>query len=76
MSRRLPSLTPRQVIATLQRAGFVVTNTTGSHYRLRHGSDPDRFTVVPFHNREMKRGLLLAIVKQAGFTVEEFIDLL
>jgi predicted RNA binding protein YcfA (HicA-like mRNA interferase family) len=40
MSRRLPTVKPRHVIAALQRAGFVVRRITGSHYRLCSPDDP------------------------------------
>ncbi|MBL8230351.1 MAG: type II toxin-antitoxin system HicA family toxin [Bryobacterales bacterium] len=36
---RLPSLKPAQVIRALERAGFVVHHTKGSHYFLKH---PDK----------------------------------
>ncbi len=36
MSDRLPALSARQVIAALQRAGFVVDRVAGSHYILAH----------------------------------------
>jgi len=32
--------------------------------------------VVPFHNKDLKRGTLHVILKQADLTVEEFIELL
>lgn len=31
---------------------------------------------VPRHGRDLKRGTLVAIIRQAGLTVEEFLDLL
>jgi predicted RNA binding protein YcfA (HicA-like mRNA interferase family) len=31
---------------------------------------------VPHHTRDIKRGLLRAIIQQAGMTVEEFLALL
>lgn len=76
MSRRLPALTPRQVIRALERAGFVLKKVTGSHHRYVHPSDPRRWTVVPAHNRDLKMGTLRAIIAQAGFTEDEFRALL
>ncbi len=76
MSRQLPTLSPRKVIQALERGGFFVDHVTGSHYRLKHRHDPRRFTVVPYHSRDIKRPLLRAILKQAGLTVDEFLDLL
>ncbi|PYS40445.1 MAG: toxin-antitoxin system, toxin component, HicA family protein [Acidobacteria bacterium] len=49
---------------------------TGSHYILKHPSKPTLRVTVPFHNRDLKRGTLQSIVKQAGFTDEEFLELL
>jgi predicted RNA binding protein YcfA (HicA-like mRNA interferase family) len=76
MSGRLPSLTPRQVIRALQRGGFSVTNTTGSHYRLVHKENPSRWVIVAYHNKDLKRGTLTGIIRQAGFTIDQFIALL
>jgi predicted RNA binding protein YcfA (HicA-like mRNA interferase family) len=33
---KLPSLTPRKLIAALEKAGFIVHHVTGSHHILRH----------------------------------------
>ena len=76
MSRRLPAVKPRQVIAALQRAGFVVRRVSGSHYRLNQQGDPTRWVVVAYHNRDLKPKTLRAIIKQAGLTIDAFIDLL
>lgn len=76
MSRRLPSLKPRDVIRTLERAGFFVDHIHGSHHYLKHPEKLMLLVVVPYHPRDIKRGLLHAIIKQAGMTVEEFVGLL
>jgi predicted RNA binding protein YcfA (HicA-like mRNA interferase family) len=76
MTDRLPSLRSRDVIRALQRAGFVVARTSGSHCRLIHQGDPSRKVTVPIHNEDLKRGTLRGIIAQAGFTVAEFIALL
>ena len=46
--RALPALSGRAVIAALDRAGFEVIRTKGSHHFLRHRSDPSRQTVVRY----------------------------
>jgi predicted RNA binding protein YcfA (HicA-like mRNA interferase family) len=76
MNGRLPSLKSREVIRALERAGFFVSRTSGSHCRLIHRSDPARKVTVPLHGTDLKRGTLRAIIAQAGLTVAEFIDLL
>ncbi|HLD96776.1 MAG TPA: type II toxin-antitoxin system HicA family toxin [Candidatus Nanoarchaeia archaeon] len=48
---------------------------TGSHIILRQQQEPHRRLTVPNH-KEIAKGTLRAIIKQAGLTVEEFIKLL
>jgi predicted RNA binding protein YcfA (HicA-like mRNA interferase family) len=39
--------------------------------------DPTRTVVVPVHgNRDLKPGTLRSVIRQAGFSVEEFTQLL
>ena len=54
----LPALTARDVIRALERAGFVVSRTSGSHCRLIHRADPARKVTVPVHSGDLKRGTL------------------
>lgn len=72
---RLPACKPAAVIRALERAGLYLDHSTGSHRYFRHPRRPGLVT-VPFHNRDLKRGTLLAILKQAGLTREEFLALL
>ena len=76
MNERLPALTARAVIRALERAGFVVSRTSGSHCRLIHGGDPTRKVTVPVHGGDLKRGTLRGIIAQAGMTVAEFLSFL
>jgi predicted RNA binding protein YcfA (HicA-like mRNA interferase family) len=76
MRQRLPALKPKEVIRALQRAGFYVHHSTGSHYVFKPPSKPQIRVTVPFHNKDLKRRTLISIIKQAGYTVEEFIELL
>jgi predicted RNA binding protein YcfA (HicA-like mRNA interferase family) len=76
MSRRLPAVSARSAIAALERAGFVVARTSGSHCRLIHANDPARKVTVPVHGGDLKRGTLRAIIAQSGLSVAEFTALL
>jgi predicted RNA binding protein YcfA (HicA-like mRNA interferase family) len=62
-------------VATLERAGFVVVRVAGSHYQL-FNEQTRRRTTVPYHNRDLPRGTVSAIIAQAGLTREEFLNLL
>ena len=57
------------------RIGFVLDHQSGSHMILIHGDDPARRLTVPAH-RTIKPGLLRKLVKDAGLSVEQFIELL
>jgi predicted RNA binding protein YcfA (HicA-like mRNA interferase family) len=76
MNQRLPSVTAREAIRALERAGFVVSRTSGSHCRLVHRADPARKVTVPVHTGDLPRGTLRSIIAQAGLTLAEFIALL
>jgi predicted RNA binding protein YcfA (HicA-like mRNA interferase family) len=72
---RLPTVRPRQVIQALQRVGFEIDHQTGSHIVLWRSTDGCR-VVVPWHDRDLGRGLTLRIIKSAGLSRDEFVELL
>jgi predicted RNA binding protein YcfA (HicA-like mRNA interferase family) len=73
----LPTVSGNRIIRALTRNGFVVDRIVGSHHVLVYPTDPTRTVTVPVHaNRDLKPGTLRAIIRQAGFTVEEFKELL
>jgi len=73
---RLPPAKPRLVLRALQRAGFVIHHTSGSHQILKHPGKPGSRVTLPYHNRDLKRRTLESILDQAGLTHEEFLELL
>ena len=72
---RLPALKPAEVVRTLKRAGFEAGRQVGSHLSLIN-REQRRIVTVPMHHKDLKRGLLFGIIKDAGFTKEEFLALL
>jgi predicted RNA binding protein YcfA (HicA-like mRNA interferase family) len=72
---RLPTVTPRQLVQALEKAGFEIDHQTGSHVVLWRASDGAR-VVIPWHNHDLGRGLTLRIIKSAGLTRDEFEKLL
>lgn len=75
LAMRLPSVKPREVLRVLKKVGFEEQRQTGSHLIMVH-LEKRCIIPVPIHAREMKRGLLVSIIKQSGLTQGEFIDLL
>ena len=70
---RLPVLSGREVVKALSRIGYYVRDQKGSHVHLRHPERPP--LTIPMH-QEVARGALRAIIRDAGLTMEEFLDLL
>lgn len=70
---RLPSLTSRDLVRFLSSQGFAFVRQSGSHATYRH---PDgRATVVPVHSGDVAPVTAESILKQAGFTVSDFLRL-
>jgi predicted RNA binding protein YcfA (HicA-like mRNA interferase family) len=69
---KLPSLAGRDIIRVLGRLGYVEVAQSGSHVKLRRAGIS---CVVPLH-REVKRGTLAGILRQAQLTTDEFIQAL
>ncbi len=67
---KLPRISGRDCIAALQRMGFEVVRQKGSHVVMRRGASG---CVVPNH-AEIRVGTLSGILKQAGVSVEAFIE--
>ncbi|MCK4367641.1 MAG: type II toxin-antitoxin system HicA family toxin [Thermoplasmata archaeon] len=72
---RLPSLTPQKIIRVLERKGFVLDRTKGSH-RIYYNPETRKRVVVPFHRKDLPKGTLLEILRQAGMSKKELRDLL
>lgn len=69
---KLPRVSGAEVVRALGRLGFAVVRQRGSHIVLRRGPSG---CVVPNH-RELKTGTLSGVLKQAGVSVEDFINAL
>ena len=70
----LPRISGRECVKALDKAGFVFRRQEGSHIIVRR-NDPFAQLVVPDH-KELDRGTLRAIIRQAGISVEAFTKLL
>ncbi len=71
---RFPMVTSKEMIAILERIGFIIDHQTGSHVVMRREADGLR-VVVPWHNRDLGRGLTLRIIKSAGLSRDSFLSL-
>jgi predicted RNA binding protein YcfA (HicA-like mRNA interferase family) len=68
-----PAMRPKRVIALLERFGYTIDHQTGSHIVMyKPGRLP---VVVPSHNRDLKKGTLRQILRNAGLSIDEFLGL-
>ena len=73
--QKLPRLSGKEVIKILSKQGFKAVRQRGSHvFMLKEMPNRKIFTVVPLH-KEIDKGTLLEIIRQSGFTKEEFLKL-
>lgn len=71
---KLPSISGQECVSALSKAGFQFKRQEGSHIVLRRDM-PFAQVVVPNH-KELDRGTLRAILRQADIEVDEFLKLL
>jgi len=72
---RLPVVSGKELCSALKEIGYSVDHQTGSHIILRNENPPYRRLTVPNH-KEIAKGTLRSIMRQAGLTIEELVDLL
>lgn len=73
---KLPRLSGKEVIKALSKSGFLVVRQKGSHVVMKKKTSASEIvTVVPDH-KEIDKGTLLEIIRQARLTREDFMGLL
>lgn len=69
----MASFKSKEVVKILQKLGYIPKRQTGSHIIMFRPSK--KIIPVPIHAKDLKRGLLLGIIKDAESTEEEFLSL-
>lgn len=73
---KLPSLSYRQFVKKLKKAGFVLKRqAAGSHEIWFHPEKKRTVTVARHGGKTFKKGILSAMVDDTGLTREEFLNL-
>ncbi|MBN1160646.1 MAG: type II toxin-antitoxin system HicA family toxin [Dehalococcoidales bacterium] len=75
MRKELPSLKPKELVGVLERAGFILKRKTGSHAIL-YKPGILRPISIPVHTKELPKGTLRAIIRQANLPIDDFLKLL
>ncbi len=59
------NMTPSKLIKLLSKHGFVFTRQSGSHAIFKNDQE-NKKVVVPIHSKDIPKGTLSAILKDAG----------
>lgn len=72
---RMPQVTARDLVRFLKSQGYIEDRQSGSHLTLWH-EEREVSVTVPIHTgADIGRGLAARILKDAGFTVEDYLRL-
>jgi len=71
---KLPVVGYRRLVKFLEKLGFRLDHTTGSHF-IFYNHTTKRRAVVPRHQRDLLKGTLMGILREAGISRKEFEDL-
>ena len=73
---KLPILSGKDIIKVLSKIGFEHVRTKGSHAILNKQTEKGKVTIpVPLH-KELAKGTLKSIMKQAELSLEDLLNLL
>jgi predicted RNA binding protein YcfA (HicA-like mRNA interferase family) len=72
---KLPVISGSEAVQAFRKAGHDFDDQHGSHIILRRADPPHRRLSIPNH-KELAKGTLRALIREAGLTVEEFAQLL
>ena len=68
---KLPQIKGKRLVKALQRKGWYIDRTRGSHTIMRNDDKPGTKIVVPIHASPIKPGTLSHILKKAEISREE-----
>jgi len=76
MMSRLTPHTASDILKKLKKAGFIFDRQAKGSHEIWYNPKTKRRTTVPNHpSKSLPIGTLKAIIKQAGLTTEEFMNL-
>jgi predicted RNA binding protein YcfA (HicA-like mRNA interferase family) len=71
----MPQVTARELIRFLKSQGFVEDRQSGSHLTLWHEEKAVSVTIPVHTGTDVGRGLAVRILKDAGFSIEDYLHL-
>ncbi len=64
----------QDIVRRLRYFGFAFLRQAAGSHEIWHNSATDRYTTIPNHAGDMPPGTLRAILKQAGISIEDFLN--
>ena len=71
-----PQVPGRRLVRALEKIGWYVHRTSGSHAIMKNDAKPGARVVIPVHPRALKPHPLATVLKATGLSVEELNELL
>ena len=75
MMPRMPQVTARELVHFLKSQGFTEDRQSGSHLTLKHQGRKVSVTIPVHTGADLGRALAIRILKDAGFSAEEYLRL-
>jgi len=72
---KLPVVSGRDAVKAFGKLGYALDRQRGSHIILRQAAPPHRRLTIPDH-KELSKGTLRTLLREAGLNVDEFTKLL
>lgn len=73
---KLPAVSGRATVRALEKAGFALIRQSGSHIVLQKRIPGGTTTVVVPNHSDLAKGTLRSILRKAGLSVDDFLELL
>jgi len=71
----LPSINSKKLIKILKSFGFELDHSTGSHF-IFYNPETKKRAVVPYHAKDLPKGTITSILREAGIDKKQFENLL
>lgn len=68
---KFPVIASGKLVKILKEIGFKLDHSTGSHF-IFYNPQTKKRVVVPYHAKDLPKGTLMTILKEAGISRKEF----
>jgi predicted RNA binding protein YcfA (HicA-like mRNA interferase family) len=72
---RLAGFSAAEVISRLRRSGFVFDRQAKGSHEIWRNPATGRRTTIPHHPGDLPEGTVRAIIREAGLSVDDFVNL-